>query len=998
MDKDVIAKLSQTITLEHGEMGADATPVPPLGSGPTVGDVPSTATAAEPASVHPGLAALMRERGQGRPLKDIIAASTPERRDERIDTPNQVVSIAIGACGSLAHAHRLGFVHQDVKPGNIFVGEFGEVQLSDWRSAIRMDDPAERRRWSATPLYMSPEQANHQPTDARTDVYCLGATLFEMLLLRPPNLALDEETLWAKKRIGAIDRPTDDERRQVPGPLLAVAMKALAADPRDRYQDAAAMLKALRDYQEGLATSAAPGSLNEWPMRWYRRNRTLFWMAAVGAVLLGAVSWMLAVEKAKERAQWRVVYDADFKGTTAKALDRSWIPTVSANSHDPFTPISFTSEEFAIDAKGLTIHGTQGGYVDVSYRNDLVGDVRVEWDYACDHRNLNYNCYIGGSNRWNSHMFHIGSWNNPAYAALTHGADYSVIDSDFLEHPLAAGHVYRFAMEQDHGRLRLLIDERVIFDLDNPSDIYGDRSNTFGFDAVGITDLRISHVRVMHKPLPQRISPLAVADSLLQMRDYPSAAQHYLDIENSYPGTELAHTAHFRYAISCLRAGDTAHAVELLGRLASQDQDDPQTPYACYELLNALGQQGDKKAISELLERFGHWQGHPVLPRVMAWIADSHLGELQTLKVEKVGDPERRPDIVACIKMTIAELQEWGHRYDVAWWKNTYAFIAGDVLRSMGDGSDVIANFPRQSLTYQSALAEAGRFTDVLELAPPGSPARAWALVGLGRHDEVLADAFYPEDIKWELYAQRGDLPKLLENRALVPSQWAKTLLLAGRYDEVIDQSPDPKTLAAALVALGRAKEIESRTNDMIAVSRGLVELREYDQLTSRFPIAYENLYLAAERQWFAGDLAAAGKLLADLDRSQAPLEISDIMFGRYVFPGVIKLISGTSTDPAVEFEPLIVRSRGWYQQQLWHQLSYIAGKIDDRQFLAQPDHNLVEERLLLAQAIANDVRGKHDEALAAYTKFAALPCFRPSFRECDRDFVTWRIHELTPR
>ena len=148
--------------------------------------------------------------------------------------------VALESADALAHAHQQGVIHRDVKPSNLLIDAKGSIWVTDFGLARRLADPGITHHDSllGTPRYMSPEQARTGTIDGRTDVYSLGATLYELLTLRPP---FDGQT--AAELIDQIGQqeplaPTKIDRR-VPRDLETIALKALAKRPSDRYESAA---------------------------------------------------------------------------------------------------------------------------------------------------------------------------------------------------------------------------------------------------------------------------------------------------------------------------------------------------------------------------------------------------------------------------------------------------------------------------------------------------------------------------------------------------------------------------------------------------------------------------------------------------------------------------------------------------------------------------------------------------------------------------------------
>ncbi len=135
-------------------------------------------------------------------LGDAIRAEQREEPvAEELSSVEGKVRVFLKVCDAIAYAHHRGFVHQDIKPDNIMLGEFGEVLVLDWGSAVRRRGRNDKlaKQLHGTPAFMSPEQARREDVDERSDIYCIGASLFHSLLLRHPTWAEDAEVFWEKK-------------------------------------------------------------------------------------------------------------------------------------------------------------------------------------------------------------------------------------------------------------------------------------------------------------------------------------------------------------------------------------------------------------------------------------------------------------------------------------------------------------------------------------------------------------------------------------------------------------------------------------------------------------------------------------------------------------------------------------------------------------------------------------------------------------------------------
>ncbi len=216
-------------------------------------------------------------------------------------SPREAARIVRDAALALDHAHVHGVVHRDVKPGNLMLREDGRVVLTDFGLAKEIGSGSLTATGSivGTPFYMSPEQASgvKDAVGPKTDVYGLGATLYEMLAGRPPFVA---ENAVALLRMIADKDAVPPSRAQpgVPRDLETIALACLERSPERRYASCRALADDLERYlRDEPISRRRPGPI-ERARRLVARNRVAS-AAVAGAFVLVAVGWWLAGRAAR---------------------------------------------------------------------------------------------------------------------------------------------------------------------------------------------------------------------------------------------------------------------------------------------------------------------------------------------------------------------------------------------------------------------------------------------------------------------------------------------------------------------------------------------------------------------------------------------------------------------------------------------------------------------------------------------------------------------------
>jgi serine/threonine-protein kinase len=191
----------------------------------------------------------------GKSLGDVI-------KDEGPLLPERASEIAADVAKALERAHNAGLVHRDVKPNNIMLTSSGQTKVTDFGIVRALGSDAEQQMTQTgmvigTAAYLSPEQAQGNAIDARSDVYALGIVLYEMLTGDTP-FSGDTPLAIAYKHVREMAEPPSTVNPDVPSELDAVTMKALAKNPDNRYDTAAEMREDLERFLSGQKVTATP--------------------------------------------------------------------------------------------------------------------------------------------------------------------------------------------------------------------------------------------------------------------------------------------------------------------------------------------------------------------------------------------------------------------------------------------------------------------------------------------------------------------------------------------------------------------------------------------------------------------------------------------------------------------------------------------------------------------------------------------------------------------
>lgn len=273
-----------------------------------------------------------------------------------------VARIGIQAAAALHYAHQRGTLHRDIKPANLLLDAQGVVWITDFglAKAMEHDGVSQTGELAGTLRYMAPERFRGR-ADARSDVYSLGLTLYELLTLQPAFEHSDPSALVRRITHDEPPRPRSRDPR-VPRDMETIVLKAISREPEHRYRSAQDLADDLQAFLDDRPIRARRTSGAERLWRWCRRNRAVASLSATALLLLVLVAVVATVGYVRTRSANRQVEEA----LTGESRQREKAEATSALALDALDNIF---RRFAPDrgtsAPELTVISDEGEQIEV---------------------------------------------------------------------------------------------------------------------------------------------------------------------------------------------------------------------------------------------------------------------------------------------------------------------------------------------------------------------------------------------------------------------------------------------------------------------------------------------------------------------------------------------------------------------------------------------------------------------------------------------------------
>jgi serine/threonine protein kinase/Tfp pilus assembly protein PilF len=272
-----------------------------------------------------------------------VAPIVTEHSTKRASFYRTAAALGKQAAEALEHAHLLGVVHRDIKPANLILEERGNLWVTDFGLARFQRDAGLTLTGDllGTLRYMSPEQALAQRglVDHRSDIYSLGATLYELLTLHPVLEGSDRRELL-RQIAWEEPRPPRRLNREIPVELETIVLKALAKEPGERYATGQELADDLQRFLDDRPVLAQRPTRAQQLKKWLRRHRVVVWIMAALSVmaLIGSIAAAVLIYQEQQRTFEAFKREADQRRRAEtnlrialEALDEIYLKVVEDN-------------------------------------------------------------------------------------------------------------------------------------------------------------------------------------------------------------------------------------------------------------------------------------------------------------------------------------------------------------------------------------------------------------------------------------------------------------------------------------------------------------------------------------------------------------------------------------------------------------------------------------------------------------------------------------------
>ena len=522
----------------------------------------------------------------GENLREIIQSIKSDVYSPKEWNWAKLLNIFVHVCHAIEFAHSKRVIHRDLKPSNIMVGKFGEVQVMDWGVAKHLGKKEEVRKakakkpmpespgeasgeWTVdgdvigTISYMPPEQAMGliNQLDERSDVYSMGAILYEILCLRPPIKGKDVAERLEKVENNDIEWPhIQTPERHIPRDLSCIAMKSLAKDPDERYQSVGELREDIERYLQLRPVEAAGRTKLDIAWKFLRRHSAISVVVGIAGIILMILFFIMYVVTA---TQYRIAQEnyelAQASLDQFKAEQKERIAAVESKvkleierARDAKREWQlFIDEDFRYLPTDWEVRGAEGTEWEIRndelfirggrphlfvYNRPIIGDIKLEFDCRLEGSYLNdVSCFISAFEEEdpmamgkNGYYIGYGCHDNKRIMLTRAG---EVLFSE-LGTPIRSKQKYHVVVEHIGHEISLTVNDKLIFKVEDPKPLLGSSRNRIGLFGF-MSDTYYDNLRIYKLAQSRKVDILTLADYYMNAGQYSTAQDLYENVSDT---------------------------------------------------------------------------------------------------------------------------------------------------------------------------------------------------------------------------------------------------------------------------------------------------------------------------------------------------------------------------------------------------------------------------------------------------------------------------------
>lgn len=455
----------------------------------------------------------------------------------------EVLDIVKKLTDALGYAHEQKILHRDLKLNNVIMKDNKHPVLIDFGLAKAMGSDNETNLTKSgeiigSPAYMAPERVFGEGVDARSDICSLGIMLYEMLTFKNPYLDPRSMVQTTKNVVEANPVRPRNLVAWLPIEVESITLKAMAADPDDRYASMKEFGEDIVRYQRGEPVIASPPSMRSKIRRFFQRHWAPVVIGMIVTLFSMALIVVIAIQSAKERWRWQLVFHETFN--TSNVLDY-W------SVFDERCGENTARDTWIVRDSALCAVST--GYSYIRFERPFTRDLKIEFDIKTAQRDLFHTgFFICGNVPDSGYCFRIHD-----NAAMINGVRFPGSSFLFYEYDPSAFTVdsqYHVTVEKKDHVITFWLNATKVARIFDCFPLLGKEYQKIGFFING-SSVVFDNLKVYRRSVPLLAQPTIIADRFWEQGDFETALDEYKEVLFDLSRNEIVWQIRFKM-VDCL--------------------------------------------------------------------------------------------------------------------------------------------------------------------------------------------------------------------------------------------------------------------------------------------------------------------------------------------------------------------------------------------------------------------------------------------------------------